>query len=90
MARLLRRYRDADYAFSLGSKIAVNLELLWKDAGYFNAFSRQFSKAYNHEVLHIVLSGVRKKRLLGEEKVVRRMMRERWNKRMRRAYEEEN
>ena len=90
MKKALRLYRDADYAFSVVDRIAVNLELLWKDAGYFDAFSRQFSKAYNHEVLHILLSGVRNKRLVGEEKVIRRLMWERWNRSMKKAYEAEN
>ncbi len=70
------------------SQISVNIELIWERCkGNENKFIKLFSKTYTHETLHMLIDGIVEDLLAyGEEKVIRTMLKEKWNKELRKYY----
>lgn len=86
--KMLKILRDGDYGFSINGTIAINVERIWNEKKRFNTFTKEFASTYSHELLHLILGPIRRKRIIGEEKVIRRMLSEPWDQAIERSYSE--
>ena len=84
----LKVLRDNDYAFTVGNIIHVNVQRLWKESNTFRKFAKMFATTHTHEVLHILMTQVRPKSLIGEEKSIRILLDEPWDAELEKIYEE--
>lgn len=73
-----RILKDSDYGYSQGSTIHVNIQRIWGETGNLRDFVREFNATHTHELLHVMLTPIRPKKLVGEEKVIRRLLNEPW------------
>ena len=85
---MLKKIHDQDYGFVKNGTIGINIERLWLEASSESRFIREFTKTYAHELLHIeVAKATKKKRtVIGEEKAVRKLAKEPWNKEIEKGY----
>jgi len=76
------------YGFVDNDIIAVNIQLLWEEDQDEDKFIRRFAKTYTHELLHQVIDSLLYElREMKEEEIIRKSLKERWNKRIRKMYE---
>ena len=86
---MLKTIRDQDYGFIRNGVIGVNIQRLWLESANEARFIREFAKTYGHEMLHLVIDRVlrnRKRTEVGEEKVVRKLIGEKWDKEIEKFY----
>ena len=75
------------YGFNLYGMIAVNIELLWKEAKNEDKFIKDFAKTYTHELLHQLFDDIATEiRIYREEEIIRKILKEPWNKQVREEY----
>ena len=83
---------DLVYGYSevKDDSIHVNVQYIWKKYKCEDKFISNFCGTYDHEVLHLVINEIapktRHRTIYGEEKVVRMMMGERFNRKLRAYY----
>ncbi len=85
--RRLKLIKDSDYAFTEGTTIHVNIQRLWKEAYNFPQFVNLFSQTHTHEMLHLLMTHLKPKTLLGEEKAIRKVLNEPWDAELEQIYE---
>jgi len=88
---MLKRYKDQDYGFVKNNVIGINIERIWLETNQETRFIREFAKTYAHELLHLTLAKAlknKKRTDAGEEKVIRKLCKEPWNKEIESAYKE--
>lgn len=83
---MLKLINDHDYGFSVNQTIGINIQRIWLENQRFDAFVKEFASTYNHELLHLMLGSIRRKRIIGEEKVIRRLMNEPWDDSVEKMY----
>ncbi len=86
---MLKKIHDQDYGFVKNGTIGINIERLWLEARDEAKFIKEFAKTHAHELLHIevaVALGKKKRTIIGEEKVVRKLVKEPWNKEIEAGY----
>ena len=68
-------------------EIDVNIQLIWERCEDETKFIRKFSKTYTHEILHLLIDSILQELFeFGEEKVIRKMLKEEWNKELKKYY----
>lgn len=85
-------YRDEPFygmSDTCTGQIEVNVEFIWKLCkGNEDRFIKLFSLTYSHEYIHTIVSEiVEELYTCGEEKFIRKMLGEEWNKEMETYYE---
>lgn len=86
---MLKTYKDQDYGFVQNGVIGINIERIWLETRSETIFMKEFAKTYAHELLHLAIArAIRNKKRTdkGEEKVVRKLCKEPWNKRIESLY----
>ena len=86
---MLKKIKDQDYGFVKNGVIGINIERIWLETRNESRFIREFAKTHAHELLHISIAVAikNKKRFqIGEEKVVRKLCKEPWNKEIEAIY----
>ena len=86
---MLKKIKDQDYGFVKNGVIAVNIERLWLETRNETKFTKEFTKTYAHELLHLLIAiamGNKKRSNVGEEKAVRKICNEPWNKEIEAIY----
>ena len=86
---MLKKIHDQDYGFVKNGIIGINIERLWLEASSESKFIREFAKTHAHELLHIAIAmvlGNKKRTVIGEEKAVRKLAKEPWNKEIEASY----
>ena len=86
---MLKLIKDQDYGFVRNNTIGINIERIWLETRGEAKFIKEFAKTYAHELLHIVIEatlGNKKRQVTGEEKVIRKLCSEPWNKEIEAAY----
>ena len=86
---MLKKIRDQDYGFVKNGVIGINIERLWLESRDEAKFIKEFAKTHAHELLHIevAVAIINKKRtVIGEEKVIRNLCSEPWNKEIEAVY----
>lgn len=83
---MLKIIRDHDYGFSVNQTIGINVQRIWGEKRRFDSFAKEFASTYSHEVLHLLLGPIKRKRILGEEKVIRRLLNEQWDDSVEKMY----
>lgn len=84
--KMLKVMKDSDYGFSVNDKIHINIQRIWEEKRSFDPFAREFASTYAHELLHIIFAPIKRKRVIGEEKVVRKMLNEPWDSSLENIY----
>lgn len=80
---MLKTIKDQDYGFIRNGTIGINIQRIWMETADEVRFIREFAKTYGHEMLHLVIDRVlknKKRTEVGEEKAVRKLIGEKWNK----------
>lgn len=74
----------------LTGEVDVNIEMIWDiSKGKENKFVDIFSKTYIHEIAHIIVGEILDELYaFGEESVIRFMLKEEWNAKLRKYYKE--
>lgn len=73
--------------FNENGLIAVNIQLLWENYEDEDKFIKNFAKTYIHELLHDLLDEITfKLREYKEEEIIRKILKEPWNKQVRELY----
>ena len=85
---MLKKIKDQDYGFVKKGIIGINIERIWLETRNETKFMREFAKTHAHELLHILIAAAanKKRSPLGEEKVVRKLCNEPWNKEIEAMY----
>ena len=86
---MLKKIHDQDYGFVKNGAIGINIERLWLEARDETKFIKEFAKTHAHELLHIEIAvalGKKKRAVIGEEKAVRKLAKEPWNKEIEAVY----
>ncbi|MBS1266039.1 MAG: hypothetical protein MAG795_00004 [Candidatus Woesearchaeota archaeon] len=90
---VLRTVKSTDFGFVEDNAIFVNVEKIWKMSANFNDFADEFDTTCSHELLHIMIEQEigDTASIVGEEKTVRMLTGEVWNKKLEKEYlEDEN
>ena len=82
----LVRGADEDYGFSYNNEIHINIQRIWNETRNVHHFAKEFSNTHTHELLHIIFTQVRPKRIIGEEIAIRKLLNESWNRSIAKAY----
>jgi len=86
---MLKNYKDQDYGFIQNGTVGINIERIWLETRAETRFMKEFAKTYAHELLHMAIALTidnKKRTTIGEEKVVRKLCKEPWNKRIEALY----
>ena len=86
---MFKKIKDQDYGFVKNGIIGINIERLWLEARDEAKFVKEFAKTYAHELLHIEIAvavGQDKRTVTGEEKAVRKLANEPWDKEIEAGY----
>lgn len=87
MTELTTIRKEDWYGFYENGIRYVNLELLWDDFPDEDNFIKEYSSTYTHEFLHSEIEFIIYELFwCKEEKVVRNMLKEEWNKKVQRKY----
>lgn len=71
------------------SLIEINIEYIWCITKNENMFIDEFSKTYAHELIHLLITNIMHELFeVGEEKVIRNLLHEGWDKELKKYYEE--
>ncbi len=90
--KMLRTLKSTDYGMVEDGSIFVNVEKIWTQGkGSFNHFVKEFNLTCTHELLHILIADQvgNSTSIVGEEKAVRNMLNEKWNKKLEKQYLED-
>ena len=80
---MLKTIKDQDYGFIKNGTIGINIERIWLESANEARFIREFAKTYAHEILHLAIDRSlrnRKRTEIGEEKAVRKLVGEKWDR----------
>jgi len=86
---MLKKIKDQDYGFVKNGTIGINIERIWLETEREAKFIREFARTYTHEMLHLVIARAirnRKWTEIGEERAVRRLCKEKWNREIAQFY----
>ncbi len=86
---MFKKIKDQDYGFVKNGVIGINIERIWLEARKEAKFIREFAKTHAHELLHISIAAAvknKKRSDIGEEKAVRKLCKEPWNKEIESMY----
>lgn len=92
-AKVFRTVKSTDYGMVENGAIFVNVEKIWNMAKGFNYFVKELNTTCTHEQLHILIGNELgdSTAIVGEEKTVRKLTYEKWNKKLQKQYlEDEN
>ncbi|MBI2136276.1 hypothetical protein HYU06_04335 [Candidatus Woesearchaeota archaeon] len=71
------------------SLIEINIEYIWRISNDEDKFIDEFSKTYAHELIHLLMANIMHDIFeIGEEKVIRKLLHEEWDKELETYYEE--
>lgn len=73
-------------------KIYINIQYIWNKHKNFKKFVNDFVGTYNHELMHVLIQqelGKRRRTILGEENIIRHLLHEPFNQRLKKYYKEE-
>ncbi len=89
--KVLRTVKSTDFGFVENGAIFVNVEKIWNKAGSFGKFANEFNVTCSHEMLHILIADEigETGSIVGEEKTVRLITGEKWNKKLEKQYMED-
>ena len=74
---------NEDYAFLENNKIYINIEKLWNENPTVFKFTKEFTTAHTHELIHWTLWEIGEDAdAMGEEKTIRSMLGEEWNEKL--------
>ena len=92
--KVLHTLKSTDYGFVEDGAIFINVEKIWNQSKCnFNHFTKEFNTTCTHELLHTLIAEETddKASLVCEEKTVRKLTKEKWNKKLEKQYiEDEN
>ncbi len=70
-------------------EVQVNVELIWNLTQNEDKFIKIFSQTHSHELLHIIIAGIVDQLFyFKEEKIIRSILGEEWNKELAKYYKE--
>lgn len=85
--KIVKDERKSWYGYCENSQISVNIQLLWEESENEDKFIKDFSRTYTHELLHDLIDELFwDVRYYTEEKYIRKMLGEHWNKEIRKLY----
>ncbi len=95
--KCLRLLNGDEYGFTEGDTVHINIQKLWAASnGDFSGFTSGFALTFVHETLHILIDGeickanpLLEVSLIAEEKIVRKLTNENWNKKLEKHYTED-
>ena len=91
----LIKTEDNLYGFCETENIYVNIEKLWDESKIRDPintekkFIKEFSNTYTHELLHLIIKDILTSYDYGEEKVIYRLLNEKWTKSVDNYYKNE-
>ena len=69
--------------------IEINIEYIWCITKDEDKFIDEFAKTYAHELIHLLLANIMHELFeVGEEKAIRKLLHEEWDKELKKYYEE--
>jgi len=69
-------------------EIGVNVQYIWNNTRNQDKFIEEFTKTLTHEIIHLQVGSILEDmHYVGEERSIRRMLKEKWNKKLKEWYE---
>ena len=71
-------------------EIGVNVQYIWNKTRNQNKFIKEFTQTLSHEIIHLQVGSILEDiYYVGEERSIRRLLKEKWNKQLEEWYEKE-
>ena len=83
---MLKKYKDPEYGFTQGDVICVNIQKIWEETQKVDDFTDIFGLTYTHDFLHLLIPKLANVALVWEEKIIRSLLDEKWNKELEQKY----
>ncbi len=83
----LKQMKESDYGSYMDGKVFINVEKISKKTKSESSFIKKFSTILMHETLHFLIEDeVKDDYIVGEEKAIRKICKEPWNKLLEEQY----